>query len=784
MPKSSDPKHPPSDAEPTGNAKASAAKPAAKKVPARAASTAADKPAAKRTAARPPAKKAAVAVAADAIAEDTSASQAVRPEPVEGLARDDATSTGWVPAERDGVRTEDTTDRSIPTAPDGNDGRARAVIDAVLPCVDGGRFAVKRIVGENFHVVAHCFTDGHDVIRAVLRWRAETGDEAAAHEVDMQAAGNDVWKACFIPPAVGRYRYTVIAWVDPFESWRHEMERRVEADDIRIASRVGAQEIAAAANRAAGEDRETLARWSRELEEAAQDAQRNAEDIAAMALDEALTALARRYPDRRLAVRHPQELPLVVDRQRARFSSWYELFPRSASPQPGRHGTFRDVEARLPAIAAMGFDVLYFPPIHPIGREQRKGRNNSLTPEAGDVGSPWAIGAKEGGHKDILPELGTLEDFRRLREKAEALDIDIALDIAFQCAPDHPYVQEHPEWFRWRPDGTVQYAENPPKKYQDIYPFNFESEDWRGLWAELKSVIDYWIEQGVTIFRVDNPHTKAFAFWEWCIAEVKREHPGVIFLSEAFTRPKVMHRLAKLGFTQSYTYFTWRNTKHDLTEYFTELTTPPGSDYFRPNAWPNTPDILHAQLQSGETPMFMLRLVLAATLAASYGIYGPAYELREHKPRYPGAEEYLDSEKYQLRTWNHDDPNSLAPFITRVNRIRHRNPALQDMRLRFLDIDNDQLIAYAKTSADAANVVITVVNLDPYHTQSGWLHLDPSTIGVPAGHAFEVHDQLSNQHYEWQGDRHFIRIDPHAVPAHIFVVRRRSRDERDFDYFM
>ena len=662
------------------------------------------------------------------------------------------------------------------------DGRVRAVIDAVLPAVDAGRFAVKRVAGEPVTVTAHCFTDGHDVLRVMLRWRAQ--QETEATEVEMVARGNDEWHAQFVPPAIGRYRYSVVAWVDPFESWRHEMARRVDADDIRIASLVGAHEISGAAQRAAGSDRKALSRWAKELEAAAAREPVNAAALKELALDAPLAALAARYPDRRLQTRFATELPLVADRERARFGSWYEMFPRSAAAEAGWHGTFKDVQARLPAIAAMGFDVLYLPPIHPIGRVQRKGRNNSLVAEPGDVGSPWAIGAAEGGHKAILPELGTAEDFRRLRARAGELGLEIALDIAYQCAPDHPYVKEHPQWFRWRPDGTVQYAENPPKKYQDIYPFNFETEDWQALWLELKSVLDHWIGEGVKIFRVDNPHTKAFAFWEWCIGEVQREHPDVIFLAEAFTRPKVMHRLAKLGFTQSYTYFTWRNTKRDLIEYFTELTTPPGADYFRPNVWPNTPDILHEQLQGGQRATFMARLVLAATLSANYGIYGPAFELQEHLPRGPGSEEYLDSEKYQLRTWNHDDPASLAPFIARVNRIRRDNPALQaDRRLRFLDVDNEELLAYAKSSADGANVVVTVVNLDPCHVQSGWLQLDPESVAVESGHPFQMHDLLSDQRFVWQGQRHFVRLDPHSVPAHVFVVRRRVRDERDFDYF-
>lgn len=664
----------------------------------------------------------------------------------------------------------------------GFDGRIRAVIDAILPNVDGGRFAVKRVAGERFDVTAHCFADGHDALRVVLQWRLE--GETAFNEVPMALLNNDIWEASFVPPVPGRYLYTVVAWVDSFSSWRHELTRRVDDEDIRIAAQVGSLEIAGAALRAQGADQQTLLQLADELDRIAQDPEIEAISIKATALDSELDALASLYPDRRFEARYPVAMPLVADRPKARFSSWYELFPRSAGAEPGVHGTLRDVEARIPAIAAMGFDVLYFPPIHPVGRIQRKGKNNALVTEEGDVGSPWAIGSDEGGHKSILPELGTAEDFRSLVGKAKEAGLDIALDIAFQCAPDHPYVKEHPGWFRWRPDGSVQYAENPPKKYQDIYPFNFECDDWRGLWAELKSVFDHWIAEGVTVFRVDNPHTKAFPFWEWVITEIKREHPEIIFLAEAFTRPKVMHRLAKVGYSQSYTYFTWRNTKAELEAYFTELSQGPGLDYFRPNVWPNTPDILHAQLQSGEAAMFRLRLVLATTLAASYGIYGPAYELLEYKPRGPGSEEYLDSEKYQLRTWDHDSPDSLAPLITRLNAIRKSNVALQsNSSLRFLAVENDQLIAYAKTSPDGRNVIVTVVNLDPQNPQDGWIGLEPASIGVEPGQPFQVHDLLSDERYLWQGDWHYVRLDPQQAAAHVFVIRRRVRDEHDFDSF-
>ncbi|WP_442866986.1 maltotransferase domain-containing protein [Acidovorax sp. GBBC 3334] len=689
--------------------------------------------------------------------------------------------------------------RPVPACamPSGDAGRARAMIDAVLPAVDGGRFAVKRVAGEPVRITAHCYTDGHDVPRAMLQWWRDEGDAAAPAgpaapaEVPMHPEPNDEWWAEFTPPEPGLYRYTVVAWVDGFESWRRDMERRVDAADIRVAARVGAAEARAAALRAAARsapaDARLLEGWAETLEREAL-GQDNAQPLKALALQEAAAEAMRRHPDRSLETRHATALPLRADRERARYSTWYELFPRSTAPVAGMHGTLRDVESRLPAIAEMGFDVLYFPPIHPIGRVQRKGRNNTLTPEPGDVGSPWAIGADEGGHQSILPELGTAEDFRHLVARAREHGIEIALDIAFQCAPDHPYVREHPDWFRWRRDGTVQYAENPPKKYQDIYPFHFETGDWQALWQELRSVFAHWIGEGVRIFRVDNPHTKSFAFWEWVIADIQREHPDTIFLAEAFTRPKVMHGLAKRGFTQSYTYFTWRNGKQELADYFTELNTAPGRDYFRPNAWPNTPDILHEQLQGGQPAMFALRFVLAATLSANYGIYGPAYELLEHVPREPGSEEYRDSEKYQLRHWDLDRPGHLRPLIARVNRIRREHPALQaDHSLRILPVDNDMLLAYLKRSPDGRDVVVTVVNLDPHHAQSGWMRLTPDDIAIAAGDPpaadWLMHDLLSQQRFVWQGEHHYILLDPHRAPAHIFAVRRRVAGAGDSDPF-
>ena len=657
------------------------------------------------------------------------------------------------------------------------DGCVRAVIDAVYPAVDGGKFAVKRVRGERLVVEADCFTDGHDVLRVMLLTRAERA--SAWNETEMTHVGNDRWRAVFVAETPGSYRYSVTAWVDHLLSWRSEFERREEAGDILIAAQTGATLIEAAAARAKGPHRRALHDWAAGLR-----AGREVAALRALGLDTDLAQIAARYPDRGHAATWPTPMPLTVERERARYGAWYELFPRSTAREPGRHGTFRDCEARLAYVAELGFDVLYLPPIHPVGREKRKGRNNALAATPEDVGSPWAIGAAEGGHKAVHPALGTLEDFRRLVARAAEYGIEIALDIAFQCAPDHPYVKEHPEWFRWRPDGSVQYAENPPKKYQDIYPFNFEAADWRALWRELKDVMEFWIGQGVRIFRVDNPHTKAFPFWEWAIGELKQSHPDVIFLAEAFTRPKVMHRLAKLGFTQSYTYFAWRNTRQELTEYFTELAHGAGRDYFIPSVWPNTPDILTEALQLGGRPMFMARVVLAATLAANYGIYGPAYELMESTPREPGSEEYLDSEKYELHHRDLERPDSLRAFIALLNRIRRENPALHsDCSLRFFPTDNDQLICYAKTDDEHDSAIVTAVNLDPRNVQSGWVELDLDALRIEPRHQYQMHDLLTDARYLWDGPRNFIRLDPARVPAHIFRVRRRLHREQDFDYF-
>jgi starch synthase (maltosyl-transferring) len=621
----------------------------------------------------------------------------------------------------------------------------RVVIRGVEPELECGRFPIKRVEGENVIVEADIFADGHDSIAAVVRYRHEN-DEAWS-EVSMEELGNDRWRAEFPVQMLGQYIYTISGWIDSFQTWYHDFLKRVAAgQDVTVDLEIGTSLLEAAAERADGDAAQKLKGAATRLQTA---------DVS-----EQLAALASAYADRENAT-HYKELRVTVDTIKARFSTWYEMFPRSC-------GTFKDCEAILPEIAGMGFDVLYFPPIHPIGESFRKGKNNARISRPGEPGSPWGIGGKEGGHKAIHPDLGTLDDFRHLVRKAKGNGIDIALDIAYQCSPDHPYAKAHPEWFHHRPDGTIQYAENPPKKYEDIYPFEFDSPFWRSLWEELKSIVEFWIEQEVHIFRVDNPHTKPFDFWEWMIRDLKKRYPDLIFLSEAFTRPNRMYRLAELGFTQSYTYFTWRNTKKELTDYFTELTQTELREFFRPNLWPNTPDILHAYLQHGGRPAFMARLVLAATLGSNYGIYGPPYELCETVPREPGSEEYLNSEKYEIRTWNRHDPASLRPLISRVNAIRKENPALQSNdNLRFHTIENEQLIAYSKQTVDKKNVVVTIVNLDPFWKQSGYMELPLEELGIDGRRPYRMVDLLTGEHFVWQGSRNYIELRPHEMPAHI-----------------
>jgi starch synthase (maltosyl-transferring) len=655
-------------------------------------------------------------------------------------------------------------------------GRSRAVIENVSPEVDAGRFPIKRTLAEKIVVEADVFCDGYDRLRCLLLHRP-----AAAtiwSEVAMAPVGKDRWRADFHATSLGRHQYTVVAWADRFLTWRHDLARRRDNEDIAMALQVGFALIASTAALAHGDAAKRLKTLANELDSAA-----TPEAGCALAWSEELAALMATHGERLFVTEYERVLEVVVDVERARFSTWYELFPRSCLSDGLKHGNFTSVIDRLPDIAAMGFDVLYLPPIHPIGQSFRKGPNNILTTEPSNPGSPWAIGSTEGGHCDINHALGNIDDFRRLVTEAHRLGIEIALDIAYQCSPDHPYAKQHPEWFRHRPDGSIQYAENPPKKYQDIYPFDFENDAWSALWEELKGVLDYWIGEGVHIFRVDNPHTKPFAFWQWLICAVKAEHPEIIFLAEAFTRPKIMQRLAKLGFSQSYTYFAWRNTKQELTDYLTEITQRESSEYFRPNLWPNTPDILPEFLQYGGRPAFMLRVALAATLGASYGIYGPAYELMDHQASDSGSEDYLDSEKYQLRDWDIERQDSLRDYISRLNRIRRENIALQsDISLRFHPIDNPLMLCYSK--ADGEDTLVMVANLDPHNVQAGWIELPLAELSIPEQTPFQAHDLLSNAHYLWQGARNFIRLDPQASPLHILRLRRRLRSERDFDYFL
>ena len=654
---------------------------------------------------------------------------------------------------------------------------ARVVVENLTPEIDCGRFPIKRAVGESVVVEADVFGEGHDRVACELLHRREGAEVWTA--VRMEPVGNDRYRGAFRVEGLGRHFYTVRARIDEFGTWSHDLEKRLRAGQrLGVNLRIGAKIVAAAAKRATGTDARALARQAERLEEGGEAAQ-------ALALSEDLAGLIDRYAGVADTVTYPRELAVIVDRERARFGAWYEMFPRSASPDPGRHGTLRDCEALLPYVAAMGFDVLYLPPIHPIGRTHRKGKNNAPTSGPGDPGSPWAIGGSEGGHTAIHPELGTLEDFRRLLERAADHGLEVALDLAFQCTPDHPWVRDHPQWFRRRPDGTIQYAENPPKKYEDIYPLDFETDDWRALWDELKDTALFWLKQGVRIFRVDNPHTKPLAFWEWLIGELKREFPETIFLAEAFTRPKVMYRLAKLGFTQSYTYFAWRNTAAEIADYFRELTRPPVSEFFRANLWPNTPDILTEYLQLGGRAAFVSRLVLAATLGSNYGIYGPPFELCERLPREVRSEEYLDSEKYEIRHWERERLESLKDLITRVNRIRRDNPALHgDRRLVFHGSGNPQLVCYSKATESRDNVVLVTVNLDPHHTQSGWVDLDTAELGIASDETYQVHDLISGARFLWSGSRNYVELDPRVVPAHIFRVRRHLRTERDFDYFL
>lgn len=640
----------------------------------------------------------------------------------------------------------------------------RVVIEDVSPEIDGGKFPIKRVPGERVLVKAVVYTDAHDDVTALLVYRRKT--EKHWHETLMRKGLNDLWQAEFFIEEQEDYVYTVCGWVDEFTTWQKKLSKYWEAgEDVRLELKIGAELLKKAGKNGRGQESKWLLKWAKDFE--------NEIDVfhsVYIAQSDVLSELMRTFSERKSFKTYGQDLMVHVDRPKSLFSAWYEIFPRSWSQKEGMHGTFKDCECLLPEIARMGFDVLYFPPIHPIGRTKRKGKNNSLLAGVDDPGSPWAVGSKEGGHKSIDSRLGTLEDLKHLMAKAKAYKIEIALDIAFQCSPDHPYVRKHPQWFKWRPDQTVQYAENPPKKYEDIFPINFDTDDYNSLIEELKSVFVYWIKQGIRIFRVDNPHTKPFAFWDWVIQEIQQEYPDVLFLAEAFTRPHVMQRLAKGGFQQSYTYFTWRTAKWEFEEYMAQLTQTEMREYYRPNFWPNTPDILPFHLQSGGRPAFMQRLVLAAALSSNYGIYGPAFDLCVTRA-VEGKEEYLDSEKYEIKKWNWDADWSLNDFIARLNKIRRENPALQTTwNYKPCLTTNENLMCWQKATEDKANLLLIVVNLDPFNKQSGTVCVPVEDFGIGYHRHYTAQDLITNIKYTWYRDWNYVELNPYSCPAHILKI--------------
>jgi len=650
------------------------------------------------------------------------------------------------------------------------------VIENVYPELDSGRYPVKRVLGERFEVEADIFKEGHDAIRAVLKYR---GQPSHWRETPMEPIGNDRWRGSFPLEENRRYVYTIEAFPDPFRTWVQEVAKKAETgQDVTSELLEGAELIRQAGGRASGEDRAVLLKYVRFLKDAP-----TQQDAVTLVIESALDALMSRHLDRSAATTYDRELEVVVDRPRARVGAWYEMFPRSQGRTPGRNATFKECEARLPEIQAMGFDVIYLPPIHPIGRAHRKGRNNTPAATSDEPGSPWAIGNEHGGHKSVAPDLGTLEDFRRFVQAVRSRSMEVALDLAIQCSPDHPYVREHPEWFYKRPDDTIKYAENPPKKYEDIYPLNFYCPAWRALWDEIKSILLHWIGCGVKIFRVDNPHTKPVYFWEWLIREIQEEHPDVIFLSEAFTRPTMMKILAKVGFTQSYTYFTWRNFKQELIDYLTELTRSEMKEYFRGNLFTNTPDILPEILQQGGPPAFKMRLVLAATLSSTYGIYN-GFELCENAA-IPGTEEYLNSEKYEHKVWDWDRPGNIKDYITRVNQIRRDHPALALYEnLTFYPAEDDNVLFYGKMTPAKNDVILVAVNLDPFAPHESVVHVPLDEIGLGEDETYEMHELITGTRSLWKGATHRIALDPAVEPAAIFEFRRWKHREQDFVYYV
>lgn len=641
-----------------------------------------------------------------------------------------------------------------------SNGKKRVIIENVQPLVEGGLYPAKRTVGERVDVSATIFGDGHDHIRAELLYKRK--DASKWNVIELTPTFNDEWSGSFKVEEKGMYVFTIRAWIDHFDTWYDGFKKKAQA---KIDVSVEIQEGAVFLTQLAGKNNKELLHLAKKL-----DHKENYGGAIDVVLSEAFGKIVHQYPLIEHESTFDKEVEIIVEHKKANFSAWYEFFPRSASLEAGKHGTFQDCVKLLPRVAAMGFDVLYFPPIHPIGKVNRKGKNNNVRAGKGEHGSPWAIGSDEGGHKAILPALGTLDDFKRLIQEAKKFNIDVAMDIAFQCAPDHPYVKEHPEWFKQRPDGSIQYAENPPKKYQDIYPFNFETDNWKELWEELKSVFTYWMDQGVSIFRIDNPHTKPIPFWKWVIAEVQQVNPDVVFLSEAFTRPRIMASLAKVGFTQGYTYFTWRVSKQELTDYMNDLVYGPSRNYFRPNFWPNTPDILPYHLQGQGENSFILRYALAATLSSNYGVYGPSYEFYENTP-VEGKEEYYNSEKYEVRHYDWKRTNRMTDIMSLLNKIRKQNEALHSTwNTRFCAIENNQIIAYLKATEDLSNIILVVVNLDANGTQSGYVQLPKSTLKLGEKINVKLHDLITDEYYTWTQEWNFVDLNPHKMPFHLFKL--------------
>ena len=642
-----------------------------------------------------------------------------------------------------------------------------AVIENLSPLLDGGRYPLKRVVDQELAFSADIFKDGHDLVAAVLKWRPLGVQEW--WETPMTQGENDRWSGIAHFVENTEYELTIEAWGDEFGSWRAEYEKKFSAGITELATEIaeGALLIEKAGSRTDRKaDKERLLHFAVLLRKA------DAAEGVQIAREIELIGLMAAWPDRSLSTEYAPYVKVIVDRPEALFSAWYEIFPRSAQGLGDRGSKFRDCISRVDDAKAMGFNVIYFPPIHPIGFTKRKGKNNSVTAEPNDPGVPYAIGSKFGGHKAVEPELGTLEDFDWLVNEIRARGMEVALDFAINCSPDHPYVSEHPEWFFHRPDGTIKYAENPPKKYEDVYPLNFHNSNWRALWEEMKSVILFWAKHNVRVFRVDNPHTKPVAFWEWLIREVRSNYPDAIFLSEAFTKPKMMKALAKCGFTQSYTYFTWRNTKYELTEYLTELCTTEMKYFFRGNFFTNTPDILPVFLQTGGRPSFLIRAVLASTLSTVYGIYS-GFELCENVP-IPNREEYLNSEKYQFKERDWDAPGNIKEYLTGLNRIRRENRALQIYEnLEFHVVENDQILFYAKATASLDNIILVAVSLDPFHAQSGFASVPVDRFGIGENEAYQVEDLLTGERFVWRGRRNFVMLEPNSRPAHIFRLRRQ-----------